>query len=161
MHCQRRDAGLFGDAGDGRAILVLAVPAGADLQRHRHIHRGDHGLENVRDQPLIAHQRRTGGLVADLLCRATHVDIDDLCAQLDVALRRFGEHLASPPAICTERLGFVGMGMRNRDLRLFHRRTSLVSISETSGRAGGGNNWRNGLIGHARHGRENQPIRQV
>ncbi len=111
VHCQRRDAGLFGDAGDGRAILVLAVPAGADLQRHRHIHRGDHGLENVRDQPLIAHQRRTGGLVADLLCRATHVDIDDLCAQLDVALRRFGEHLrVAASDLHRAWLGFVGMG---------------------------------------------------
>ena len=36
MHRQCRDACVLGDPGDPHRVAVFAVPAGADLQRHRH-----------------------------------------------------------------------------------------------------------------------------
>ena len=39
------------------------------------------------------HQRRARGLVADFLRRTAHVDVDDLRAGIDVALRGLGHHL--------------------------------------------------------------------
>jgi hypothetical protein len=54
MHRQRLDAGLFGDLRHVQAVLVRPVPAGADLQGHRHIHSADHGVEDLADQGFIS-----------------------------------------------------------------------------------------------------------
>jgi arginine/ornithine N-succinyltransferase beta subunit len=39
MHRQRGDARRLGDARDLRRVAVFRIPAGADLQRHRHVDR--------------------------------------------------------------------------------------------------------------------------
>ncbi|KAG0774396.1 hypothetical protein G6F22_014096 [Rhizopus arrhizus] len=93
MHGQRGDAAVLGNARDQRAIAVVAVPAGADLQRDRHVHRVDHRFEDARHQLLVAHQRRARPGVAHLLGRAAHVDVDDLRTVIDVVARRLGQLL--------------------------------------------------------------------
>ncbi len=93
MHGQRGDAAVFGDAGDQRAIAVVAVPPGADLERDRHVHRTDHRAEDAGDQVLIAHQRRAGPGVADFLGRTAHVDVDDLRTVVHVVAGRLGQLL--------------------------------------------------------------------
>ena len=90
---QRLDAGTLGDARHHDGIAVIAVPAGADFQRHRHIDCADHGLEDARDQRFVLQQCRTRHHIADFFRRATHVDIDDLRALIDVVTRGVGKHL--------------------------------------------------------------------
>ena len=90
---QRLNAGIFGNACDGDAVAVIPVPPGTDLQGDRHLDRLHHGVQDRADELLILHQCRAGGLVADLLGGAAHVDVDDLRAEFDVPPRRFGQHL--------------------------------------------------------------------
>ncbi len=92
MQGQHGDAAVLGDAGDRERVLVVAVPAGAELERHRHVHRSDHRLQDARHQRLVLQQGRAAPAIADLLDRAAHVDVDDLGAALDVVLRAFGQH---------------------------------------------------------------------
>jgi len=64
----------------------------AGFQRYRHCHCAHDGLQDAPDQRLILEQRRAGGDVADLLRRASHVDVDDLRAVPDVVPGGFGHH---------------------------------------------------------------------
>ena len=52
---------------------------------------GHHGGENVFYQAFVRQQCGAGGLLADLLGGATHVDVDDLGAERDVVLGRGGQ----------------------------------------------------------------------
>jgi hypothetical protein len=86
VHREHRDAGASA-ARAMRTALRSAAPAGAHLQRHRHVARRagrDHRLDDRERQRLVLHQRRAGPLVAHLLGRAAHVDVDDLRAAVDV-----------------------------------------------------------------------------
>jgi hypothetical protein len=74
------------------ASALRAPGAGADLQRDRDVDRGHDGRHDARHQRLVAEQRGAGGGVADLLRRATHVDVDDLRAEVGVVARGIGEH---------------------------------------------------------------------
>jgi len=57
-----------------RTALRCSGPRpGTDLERHRDVHGGSHGLEDLRDQGLILEERGAGAHVADLLRRAAHV----------------------------------------------------------------------------------------
>ena len=116
------------------AVAVLGVPAGADLQRHRYAHRGDDGLEDLRDQRLVAQQRRAARASADLLGRAAHVQVDDLRAALDAAgAPPAASTSGSPPASCTTRgSGSPVWSRRRRDFGVCHSRASDVSISEAA-----------------------------
>ena len=105
VYRQCLNPGLLGDRGNLKAIPVLRIPAGANLQRHRHIHRVDHGFENATDQRLVTQQRGPGHDIADLFGRATHIDIDDLCALLDIEAGR-RRHLHG-----------IGTGYLHRDRR--------------------------------------------
>ena len=72
-------------------VALLQAPASAHLERDRHAvrrRRPHHGFDDFKGQRLVAHQRRASPLVADLLGRAAHVDVDDLGAVLDVEPRR-------------------------------------------------------------------------
>ncbi|MNZ14672.1 hypothetical protein D3C78_316010 [compost metagenome] len=90
---QGLDTGLFGDLRHSDAVPVRSVPTGADLQGNRHVNGLDHGVEDLGHQGLILHQRGACGLVADLLRRAAHVDIDDLGTEFDIGPGRFRQHL--------------------------------------------------------------------
>ena len=74
-------------------IAVLAVPAGAHLERDRHARGRDDGAEDPADQRFIAHERGARGTIADFLGGAAEVDVDDLGAELDVHARRFRHHV--------------------------------------------------------------------
>src|ERR1022692_1247851 len=87
---ERRDAGAFGDVSDAHRVSVLAIPPGADLQRHGNVDRIDHALDNSAHQRFVLHQRGPRGDVTDLLRRTAHVDVDDLRASIDVIARRIG-----------------------------------------------------------------------
>src|SRR5450756_1377643 len=50
---QQLDAAFRGDARDGQGVLVVLVPAGAELERHRRVDRLDHGLQNTPDQQFV------------------------------------------------------------------------------------------------------------
>ena len=95
MHRDHRDAGAFSAPRQAQGIALAVAPAGAHLQRHRHavwcagLH---HGIDDGQRQRLVLHQRRARPLFAHLLGRATHIDVDDLRATIDVVSRRFGHH---------------------------------------------------------------------
>ena len=78
-------------------VFVVAIPAGADLQRDGHgvrpdAHRAHHCLDDALHQRLVLQQRRTRGHVAHFLGRAAHVDVDDLRAVRHVVASGFGHH---------------------------------------------------------------------
>lgn len=78
MHRKSLDPRLFGELRDGDAVTVVPVPAGPDLQGDRYVDRPDHGIEDLGDQRLVPQQGGPRCLVAYLLRRAAHVDVDDL-----------------------------------------------------------------------------------
>jgi hypothetical protein len=85
---------------------------------------GHHGLDDGQRQRLVLHQRAAGPLVAHLLGRAAHVDVDDLRAAVDVVLRRLGHH------------GGVGAGDLHRDrprLAVWSARREVFSVCHKSG----------------------------
>ncbi len=71
------DIGLLRQSCDAQAVTPRGIGPGPDLQRDGHLHGLHDCCEDLRHQRLIGQQGRAGRLVADLLCRATHVDIDD------------------------------------------------------------------------------------
>ena len=90
---------------DPQRVAPRRARAGADLERDGNVDRGDHCLENARDQRLVAEQRGAGEDVADLFCRAAHVDVDDLRAAVHVIARGVGHQRR------------IGTGNLNRDGR--------------------------------------------
>ena len=92
VNCQRLDASGLRDPGHCHGVTVVLVPAGTDLERYRHIHCAYHGRQNASHQWFVPQQRGAGHDVADLLGRAAHIDVDDLCALIDVVLCGFRHH---------------------------------------------------------------------
>ena len=95
MHRQHLDAHAFELPGQRHGILVLLAPAGAHLERDRHVVRCaglHHGGGNLHGQRLVLHQRGARPFVAHLLGRAAHVDVDDLRAAFHVVDRGCGHH---------------------------------------------------------------------
>ena len=93
---QHLHASGLGGARDHRGVPGRVAPAGAHLQRHGHALRfakPPDRLDDLQRERLVLHQRRTGPLVADLLGRTAHVDVDDLRATVDVVARGLGHHL--------------------------------------------------------------------
>jgi len=60
------------------------IPAQPGLERHRHIHRAHHRLDQPQRMIRVAHQRRPRRAVSAGTCHllggTSHVDIDELCA---------------------------------------------------------------------------------
>ena len=96
MHGQHLHAGALECTCQRHSILVLLAPAGAHLQGDGDVARATRRHNCLYDgqrQRLVLHERRASPLVADLFGRAAHVDIDDLCAAIDVVERCVGHHL--------------------------------------------------------------------
>jgi hypothetical protein len=89
---QQLHAAVLGDLRDLDRVLARRVPAGAELQCDRHVHRLHHRLEDLPYQRLVPEQGRARHGVADLLRGATHVDVDDLGALPDVVARGVRHH---------------------------------------------------------------------
>ena len=95
MHSNHLDAGLFSCNGQGHRIFVRLAPTGAHLQSDRHAMGGTgrhHGRHDGHRQRLVLHQGGPSPFVTDLLGRATHVDVNDLGATVDVVARCIGHH---------------------------------------------------------------------
>ena len=148
------------------ALRSRCAPAGAHLQRHRHAVRragGDHRLDDRERQRLVLHQRRAGPLVADLLGRAAHVDVDDLRAAVDVVgarprpssprrCRRSAPRSApASPSWSARRAGLqAGPQVLARGHHLAHRVAGAEALAQLAERP----------VGHARHRRDEQAVRQ-
>ena len=110
VHRKRLDAASLSDACDRQCILVLAVPTRADFQGNRNGNRVNHRFENSRDQQLVFHQRRARVHLANFLGRATHIDVDDMGALVDIMACGFGHHFRrSTGDLYNDRLNFSGM----------------------------------------------------
>ena len=92
MYRKSLDPRLFGEPRDADAVTVVPVPAGPDLQGDRYVDRPDHGIEDLGDQRLVPQQGGPRCLVAYLLRRAAHVDVDDLRTEFHIALSGLGQH---------------------------------------------------------------------
>jgi hypothetical protein len=92
VHGQHADARLLGDACQIGCIATGLVPSGPHLQGHRKLHRLYGGFKDLRGMHLIAHQRRPGMAVHDLLHRAAEIDIDDGSPTILVELGGLGHH---------------------------------------------------------------------
>ncbi len=90
VHRNGADTRTLRDPRNGKRIPVVRVGARADLERHRHVDGAHHRVHDRRDQRLVSEQCRARGGIADLLRRATHVDVDDLRAAIDVVARGIG-----------------------------------------------------------------------
>src|ERR1700730_7140084 len=53
VDCECLDAAGFGNARDLHAVTIVTIPPRADLQRNRHTHCVDDGLENAGDERLV------------------------------------------------------------------------------------------------------------
>ena len=81
------DAAIFGDAGDGRQVFVVVVPAQTGFEGNGNVHRADDGFENGGNQRLVLHQRAAGLNIADFFGGTAHVDVDNLRPEADVVTR--------------------------------------------------------------------------
>src|SRR5215813_4368221 len=84
---ERGDAAALGDARNIDTIAVFRVPAGADLERHRHIDRMRHGIEDACHEGWIGEQRRAARTATDFLRGTSHVQIDDVRPECHVGTR--------------------------------------------------------------------------
>src|SRR5699024_7741074 len=95
VHSQGGNADILSHPGNLGRIARAGIPAGADLERDRHLvgpAGGHDAFQNFPDQGFVAHQGGSGGLLADFFYRTAHVDVDDAGAFLDVEYGRLGQH---------------------------------------------------------------------
>jgi hypothetical protein len=71
-------------------VAVAVVPPGAHLEGDRQIDRPHRRLENARGLQFVAHQRRPGVAVDDLLDRAAEIEVDQHGAAIGVEFGRLG-----------------------------------------------------------------------
>ena len=96
MHSDHLHPGILCQSRQLHRIFVRFAPTRTHLERHRHIVQGaglNHGLHDPHSQPKVLHQRRASPLMTHLFGRTPHVDVDDLCAKVDVAACGVGHHL--------------------------------------------------------------------
>jgi hypothetical protein len=73
----------FSNFRDFNTVTILIIPTCAHLQRYWHIDGVDYRVKYLRDQPGVLEQGRAGLPPTDFLCRAAHIDVDDLCTALN------------------------------------------------------------------------------
>src|SRR5690349_12855625 len=93
MYRERCDATRFSELRDSHTVAQITTPSRARFQRHWHAGCRDHRAENFTNQFFISEQRGTTQPVAHFFRGATHVDVDDLRAEIDVSACGFGESL--------------------------------------------------------------------
>jgi hypothetical protein len=82
MHRDEPHAGPFGPSCKLGRVAGAVIPAEPHFQRYRHVDGLDHRLDQRQRMIEVAHQRRPRRPVGDVLCRATHVDVDDRGAKV-------------------------------------------------------------------------------
>ncbi len=90
---QGGDAGVLGDLRRLDIVQAGLVPAGAELQRHRHAHGGRDGAQHLGQLRQILEQGRAVAAARHLGRGAAAVDVDDIGAELLDAGRRRSDEL--------------------------------------------------------------------
>jgi hypothetical protein len=85
---QQLDAGRLCNAGDAEPVPIRGVGAGANFQCDRHGDSPDHRLKDAGNQCFIGEQSGAGGSTTDLFGGATHINVDDLRAEVRLIARR-------------------------------------------------------------------------
>ncbi len=75
------------DARDAHTVALFGGPARTNLHRHRDGYRSNRGAEYARDQRFVAKKCRARRLIAHLLRRTSHVDVNDVGAGIRFASR--------------------------------------------------------------------------
>ena len=83
-------AQILGNPGQLGGVERGVVPAHPHFDRDRYVDRLDRRLDQRGGQREIAHQRRSGIAVDNLLDRTTHVDVDNRGAAVGIKLGRLG-----------------------------------------------------------------------
>src|SRR5687767_2522899 len=91
MHRERCDATGFSELRDAYAITRVATKTSACLESYRHARCSYHRAEDFRHQVFICEQCRAAQTIADFFRRAAHVDVNNLCAEIDIAAGSFGQ----------------------------------------------------------------------
>jgi hypothetical protein len=121
-------------AGKLRRVQGIVVPTEPRLQRHGHVDRRHHRLDQPERMVEVAHQRRAREPAHHLLGRAAHVDVDDPRA-LPFATMRAASAIqcASRPASCTAVAASPRpSSARARTEGLAFTMSSLATISDTT-----------------------------
>ena len=162
VQSQHGDARVFRQPGNPQGILVFTVPARAKFQGDGHVDGGHHRVEDAGHQVFVLQQGRTAPVVAHLLHRAAHVDVDDLGAPLHIEtgavgqvlgigardLHRFRLHFARMVGAAAAFFAGPQAGIRGRHLGHGVARAQLLAqLAE-------------GTVRHARHGRDEHIITQ-
>ena len=165
VHGEHLHSAVLERASQGHGVAVLTAPAGAHLQGDGHATRRaclDDRLRDRDGERLVLHQRGARPLVADLLGRAAHVDVDDLRAAIDVVGRRLGHHGGVRPGdLHRDRARFALVVRAPRCLQavpqLAARRDHLahrIARAELAAQLA------EGTVGDARHRRREQVVRE-
>ena len=91
------NAGFFGQLGDAGAVAVVPVPPRPHFKGHGNLNGRDNGRKDRGDEGFVPQQGRSRSPIADLFGGAAHIDINDLRAEIAVALGSFNHHLRLPP----------------------------------------------------------------
>ncbi len=83
MYGEHLNATLFSNVCNRCYIFGLIIPAGTNLQGHRHIHCCNHRLQYACNQCFILEHGRACNLFANLFDRTTHIDIDKISPVAD------------------------------------------------------------------------------
>src|SRR3990172_1194803 len=162
MYRQRLDAGRFGYPGDAYRVAILLVPAGAYLQCDRHVHRADYRFQQPGDQGFVLQQRGTSHHVADLPGRATHVDVDDLRAAIDIVSGGLRQHTGvGPDDLHRDRIGLAFMvGAAPGFFRTVQQRVGRDHLAHRHARTHALAQHAERAIGHSRHRGNNEIVFQ-
>ena len=82
MNGDQPHAGRLRDTGQFGGVQMITVPACPHLEGHRDGNRSADSPDNLVRKGQVFHQGRTAVCLADLLCGAPHVDIDNVSAAL-------------------------------------------------------------------------------
>src|SRR5450631_1017908 len=93
VYAKSLNAAVFCDYRDPHAVLVVAIPASARLQRHRRRDGAHHGVQDACNQRFVLHQGGTRETIANFLGGTSHVDVDDFGAGVHIPERRVSHHL--------------------------------------------------------------------
>ncbi len=157
MDGKRRCPGILHHPRKGPGVALLLVPAGAHLDRHRDAHGLRHRTNDGGGMLGLAHQAATGVVLRDLGDGASHVDVDDVGAELLDDGAAVGHLLGvAPEDLNRDRPLFLGV------LRVFQRAIDAADQALRADHLGDDeaaaavalHQAAERRVGHARHGRD-------
>ena len=158
MDGNHANAAGFRDSGQIWGIQAVMVPAHAHFQRDRHRHGLHHRFENARGGDFIAHERAAGALPQrHFLDRAAEIDIHHGGATIHNKLRGFrhGCRVAAGQLHGSGSAKAIQFRHFQRLAVFPHHGLGGDHLRNNHGRAKRARQSPEGLIGHARHGSQN------